>query len=384
MSAQVAFAAEVGQRRRALLAHAHRPAETRRLSMADVATLRADRSPEARALVARKLGEQLEELVAGGHAPLVEALLRLLARDPAPRVRAALAEAVAASRYLPSELALALATDEIAVARPVLERSPVLAEGELCRVVRSGRPAHALAAAAREVIPDALGAALVETGDREVVLRVVRHAGAELSSAALAQVVEAWQGDDALLDQVARRAGLPLALVERLIALIEARLAREPARGAAVTTAQAVERIRASRARAMAGKGIRDHVEQAFRRRLHAHMAAEGVTPHQLVGLLRAGDLVALEVGLSVMARLDLGPCRRLLYHDDPQYGAALCARAGIPAPHYLMLRALLDRAGDGSRAPAAAADIERAGALLASYEELRGDPELVERICNG
>ena len=62
MDAQAISAVAGGQRRQALLQRGGYAARRPGLGMDDVRTLQQDRSPEARALVARKFGQQFDEL----------------------------------------------------------------------------------------------------------------------------------------------------------------------------------------------------------------------------------------------------------------------------------------------------------------------------------
>ena len=144
MSAQASldlFAADapgaIAGRRRARLVATGAKAAAEALSRADVEALQADPSPASRAALATKFGRQLDRLIGGRTRPLAEAVLQLLVRDGEPEVRRALAAAVAASPNLPAAVAACLAIDDPEVARPILERSPVLGEGDLSAIVRT-------------------------------------------------------------------------------------------------------------------------------------------------------------------------------------------------------------------------------------------------------
>ena len=74
------------------------------LSPADVTALAADPSIESRVEVARKFGAQLDGLQFGHQQHRPRAVLDLLVRDVAKRVREALAETVAHCLHLPRAL----------------------------------------------------------------------------------------------------------------------------------------------------------------------------------------------------------------------------------------------------------------------------------------
>jgi len=79
-------------------------------------------------------------------------------------VRAAIAERLAAYPGTPPAVAARLARDEIAVADPVLRRSPLLGEAELHAILDARGGAHATAIAARMSLPRSVLRRLAETG----------------------------------------------------------------------------------------------------------------------------------------------------------------------------------------------------------------------------
>ena len=148
-----------------------------RLSVADVHELRSNPSVGARAALAAKFGRQYDSLVEAETRPLAEAVLQLLVKDLEKSVRQTLAETLAASPHLPHEVATRLARDDIDVARPVLERSPVLSDEDLVEIVRTHTMQYALAVAGREHLSEYLSGSLAETGAAEVVARLIGNAG---------------------------------------------------------------------------------------------------------------------------------------------------------------------------------------------------------------
>jgi uncharacterized protein (DUF2336 family) len=198
-----------GRRREALLRHHADREREQKLSAADVAVLQRDRSPQARAQVTAKFGRQFDELCAAADQAVATAVLELLVRDLAVEVRQALACTVASSARLPPEVARRLAGDAIEVADPILQRSPVLTDEDLVRVVRTNAMQYALAVAGREKLSELVSEALVDTGDAEVVARVVENAGASISHRTMRRVIEDLRGNEQIHGRVIRRPELP-------------------------------------------------------------------------------------------------------------------------------------------------------------------------------
>jgi len=97
---------------------------TTTLSQADVARLLADPSQEARADTAAKLAQQVDaEGLTDTERQLAIDIVRVMAQDAAVRVREALSRNLKHSKYLPHDVAEALARDVEQVALPILEFS---------------------------------------------------------------------------------------------------------------------------------------------------------------------------------------------------------------------------------------------------------------------
>jgi uncharacterized protein (DUF2336 family) len=369
----------VGRRRQAMLERAEAPP----LTTGDVAALAEDRSEAGRMAIARKLGAGLDRMADEGQTKLAGAVLSLLARDVARCVREVLAEAVAASPHLPRETALVLAADDITVARPILEGSPVLEDEDLIRIVRTNATQYALAVAARSTLSTAVTDSLVETGEREVVASVVGNAGAVFSPATLRRVAVSWAGDPALQERLVRRPALPFELVEQLVGAIAERLEWDLVRSRSMSREEARELVRATRDRAAIAIASRDRDERGLERAIRDRLAQGTLGPDDLLALLRDGDVASFEIALAVLADIEPQHCRLLIYHDDRRHLAALCLRAALPTPHYVGVRMALQLAqaavsGSQLEAPYGRDTIRF---LQEQYERLRGDDALIDRL---
>jgi uncharacterized protein (DUF2336 family) len=317
----------------------------------------------------------------------VGAVLALLVRDVERSVRQALAESVAASPNLPPEVAERLARDAIEVARPILERSPVLRDETLIGIVRTHAMQYALAVAGRAHLSGALSDALADTGQPPVVLRLVGNGGAELSARTLQRIADDYRGDRAIQDRLVERPVLPLELIEQLVALVGERLEWELVRGRAITLAEARTIMAGARQRAAAGwsgggaggpVGPRPQ-EGGFGRR---HLAA-ALDPERALAFLRDGQTGSFEAAVATLAGIGHARARQLLYGADRRALAALCLRAGFSAPQYIALRMVLELAercldSAGRMQPYARDALEFA---QQQYERLRRQPELVAAL---
>src|ERR1700683_5610744 len=108
------------------------------------------------------------------------ALLMLL-DDPSPLVRAALAQALAASEQAPPVVILGLASDQPDIARHVLEHSPLLLDADLVDAVATHGPEAQLAIESRVFLPPAVSAAIAEIGSPAACLVLIENVRAEIA-----------------------------------------------------------------------------------------------------------------------------------------------------------------------------------------------------------
>jgi uncharacterized protein (DUF2336 family) len=262
--------------------------------------------------------------------------------DPEPRVRRALAQALAGSRAAPRHVVLALAADEANVARIVLAASPLLTPEDLFEAVATGEVEAQIAVARRPRLPAKVAAALAEVAERPAALALLSNVGAEIGEAALWRLHDRFAADEEARARFAARPGLTAALRAALAAATVEACAAE------------LDRFEPRQASRLA----RDGREQAF-------VAIAGdCPPEQLIGLvewlrrcnsltvsllvraLAGGDVTLMGESLAQMARV---PRRRVvaLMRAPRGHGfAALWRRAAMPAPLLPAFRIAIERAG--------------------------------------
>jgi uncharacterized protein (DUF2336 family) len=377
----------IGRRRAQLVQGIAKPAPAETgLSPADVKALRSDPSPEARAMLAAKFGRQYDALVEGETRSLAEAVLQLLVRDLELKVRQALAEALAASPKLPAEVASRLAHDDIDVARPVLEQSPVLSDAELGEIVRTHAMQYALAVAGREHLSEFLSDSLAEAGDAEVVARLIGNAGAQISLATLQRVAADYREDAGVQERLIRRPALPYELVSHLVEVIGQRLEWDLVRKRRMGVEEARQLMAATRERATLSIVAREHGERSTERELRSRFSDGGLGPEEVLGFLRNGEVGRVEASFVLLADIDLARARQLLYGMDKRGLAAMCARAGFGTPHYAALRMTLDLAEQGLKgdAPEVSYAEETMCFIQQQYERIQADPQLIAQWLSG
>jgi uncharacterized protein (DUF2336 family) len=108
--------------------------------------------------------------------------------------------------------------DEIVVAGPVLKDSKQLTSDDLVDIARRKSQDHLLAISGRSEIDEAVTDVLVDRGNAEVARKVAVNAGARFSQNGFATLVRRAEKDDVLAEATGRRADIPPALFEQLVA----------------------------------------------------------------------------------------------------------------------------------------------------------------------
>lgn len=119
-----------------------------------------------------------------------EMAMTFLLDDPSPRVRLALAEAIAWSPDAPRNLILTLAADQPEIACHAVTCSPLLTDADLVDLAARGGSVARMLIAARAEISRPVSAALAEVGDEEELLCLLENEGAAISAPSLKRMAE--------------------------------------------------------------------------------------------------------------------------------------------------------------------------------------------------
>ena len=196
------------------------------LTVADVQRFANDRSEDSRRLLALHLGASYSAGLTPGERSLADEIVRVMVRDVAPMVRAALSTSLRFSNDLPMEVARQLANDVAEVAIPMLSASELLGDNDLIEIVRAQGMAHREAIAARRSVSKGVSEVLVDCGDVAVISRLVANPGASFTEPLLERVVDRYGRHEEVATPLADRADLSIVIAERLMTVVSAELAR--------------------------------------------------------------------------------------------------------------------------------------------------------------
>jgi uncharacterized protein (DUF2336 family) len=178
--------------------------------------------PKRRAEAARRLGELFLQGAANfrpDHVDLFDNVLTSLVPHAALAARADLAERLALLSNAPRGLVGQLAREDvIAIAGPLLRRSPVIDEQALVEIARAKGQGHLLAMAERRTLSPDLTDVIVRRGDRDVVRRAAGNAGAMFSPDGYSTLIKRAGQDGVLTLKVGQRDDLSAGQLKDLLA----------------------------------------------------------------------------------------------------------------------------------------------------------------------
>jgi uncharacterized protein (DUF2336 family) len=256
-----------------------------------------------------------------------EVCLTTMVEDVSPRVRQALAEALADAQGAPRHIVSALANDEPAIAGIVIARSPLLGDAELIECALASDDAVQIALARRPGLSEKIGAALVAVDRRAVVLALLENADAQLSPEALRGPAKRFDEDDEVRDALLARP--ELSAVERydLFAAATKGLAAAPRLAVSANRMARARRDTLERCAILAASCEKRQLGDLMR-----HLRGSGVLTVSL--LMRALICGGQEFFVAAAAELsDIAPERAAGFVREP-FGsgfAALFGRTGLP-----------------------------------------------------
>lgn len=314
------------------------------LTNADIRMLVKGATPDERALAAHKLCRSIDRSVLSEEErEVAHDILRVMAADAAELVRRAMAVTLKNSLALPPDVANRLARDVESVSLPIISFSPVFTDTDLAEIVKVGGPVRQMAVAKRPKLSSKITTLLVEQGSEDVVATVCANDNARFSEVALQKALDRFSKSEQVLQAVAYRSALPLAVTERLIEMVGEQLRDHILTSHALSPERTMELILGATERATI-----DLVDQAGRaadpKGFVAHLNKMGrLSPSLILRALAHGHMTFFEWAVAELAGV---PHHRtwLMIHDAGPLGLkAICERAGLPSRLYSAFRAGVD-----------------------------------------
>ncbi|MCC7260546.1 MAG: DUF2336 domain-containing protein, partial [Alphaproteobacteria bacterium] len=233
--------------------------------------------------------------------------------------------------HLPHDLALKLAKDVADVSVPMLESSSVLTERDLIDIVESSAEMVCrLAIAKREDVTEDVSQALVNTHEETVVNALVANQKAQISTAAIAQVVEEYSARDSVMVGLINRGGLPLTVAERMVSLVSDALKKDLVKRYKVSPYVLEDAVESTRE--WTTLGLMDPRASLNIAELVENLNTQKkLTPSLIIRSLCMGNLKFFEAAMAKRANIPAENARRLIMDKGHLGFRAMYKAAGMP-----------------------------------------------------
>ncbi len=248
-------------------------------------------------------------------------------------VRQHLAERLSTVDNAPHGIVTMLANDEIDVARPLLESSPVLRNADLIDIIRKRSQDHLSSVAGRDEVDESVSDALVDRGDDQVLEKLARNQGAALSRSAASKMVARSEKNPGLQEPLVTRADLPPDLVNQMYFWVSEKLR---------------EHIMAATGDLDEVGGNPDTTENASpaEKFIRRKILLKQLDPPLLVELMREGRMAEFVEGFARLTGLDNKTAQKVLSDETQQALAIACKASGIDKDHFSSLARLTSSNG--------------------------------------
>lgn len=266
------------------------------------------------------------------HVGLFDGVFIRLIEEIEAKARAELASRLAPVSNAPIEVVRRLAQDDdIAVARPVLERSLRLGEADLIDIAKTKSQAHLLAISGRSGIREPITDELVRRGDRQVVRSVADNREARLSEESFSTLVSQAEEDGILAEKVGMRPDIPARLYRELL-LKATEVVQQRLLAAAKPETQAeIRRVLAKVSHEVGAARSRDY--SAAEQTVDEMRQRGSLNEATLLEFARSAQYEATVVALARLCMVPIDVVDRLMGGDRPDPILILCKSAGWDWP---------------------------------------------------
>ncbi|WP_439817397.1 DUF2336 domain-containing protein [Zavarzinia sp. CC-PAN008] len=271
---------------------------------------------------------------------LIDEILLKLLDEIAYSVRRELSRALAERPDAPPGLVAALARDEITVARPLLERCPLLNDPELIDIAATATRAHRLAMAVRPTLSEEVTDVLIGRNERDVVLALLSNQGAAIGSDRLSGLVRESERDEALRKPLLMRQDLPPEQAYRMFWWVSSLLRRQIMQRFPVDAKVIDAALETATHRALTAQS-----EEATR----TASTLRGVAIPDMIGFVRSGRMAMFMAALAARAGIGIETARRVVLDETGEALGIACRGIGMDRSQYASVALLINYANLGT-----------------------------------
>lgn len=315
-----------------------------------------EKLPAQRRLIAATIAKMFLERdrrLSSRERSVVAEVIRPLIRDIELRIRQQLAETFAThedAENISHELFVALANDEIEVAYPILKNSPILSDPDLIDVINKRSNAHRLAIAERGSLSDAVTAALLDSGEANVIETRANNRAAALSPEMMERMLRLSQRIEQIQPPLLQRGDMPPQLAYRMFWWVTSALRHYILEHHKVDKAVLDDVLQHVAERALVMRGRSDDDGDELGAKVAALAKSGRLTESFLLETYRKGDIRLFEAALANLTAISPGTARRIVFETTGQALAIACRAAYMTRAGFSTLFMLTRKMSRGSR----------------------------------
>ncbi len=291
------------------------------LNLVDLAE---DKSPTQRKFLFEKIGNFLiddNRSFSTAEKELMADIICRITSDVERSIRAHFSKTISTLSDIPKDLIVFLANDEIEVALPILENSPILDEFDLIKLVQTRSSQHQLAIAARSDVSEAVASALCETENENVCLCLLNNLNAAISEETLeilcvkSEVISSYQ------NPLINRPFLPKNIAEKMYRYVSIAL-REIISEKFQIDPKILSIAPEDRAQTILSISEENDPSNKLIEKLYS---AGELTNGFLLKSLHQGEIDLFEISFAKLSGLTRQELQKFLYTTDPKRLAIAC-----------------------------------------------------------
>ena len=247
------------------------------------------------------------------------------------RARAELSWDLAPVAYAPLNVVRRLASDDdIAIAGPVLARSPRLTDQNLVEVARTKGQSHLSKVAERAQLSQAVTDVLIDRGNQQVVTKVASNAGARFSRTGMSMLVMRASGDDELTYAMSRRSDVSRRLFKRLLSYATEQARQRMLATSAPADREAINRVLAQLANQAGSQTISQKEYAAAQRLVHTFSQDTEQTRSKVLQFADGYRIAELVAAMSILSGVPIALVSRLICDTEPFGAMVMCKAIGL------------------------------------------------------
>ena len=285
---------------------------------------------------------------------LIAQILDKLIHEFEVPIRSKLSERLSRNPAAPRALVIALANDEIDVARPVLLRSTLLSDDDLIRVIQHRSRQHQITIARRRELSEEVSDELVNTRDNDVIATLLANQSARISEATLAYLTEQAEHIDEFQEPLVRRRDLTDDLAMRLYWIVAASLRAEILKTYDVHPTALDDEVEAAVLEVAQDKITKSNgagnLETTAADLARCMVSEQNVNAALLIKTIRQGEVPLFEALFEEWSGISMPRRAEVLYGPGGEGLAIACLALGVSKQDFATLFLLTRSAGGGSR----------------------------------